>query len=321
MTGPGSQSCDRPVCVFAPSLFLTVTIETSHTGTEWGEVHLHPGGQGFWIARLLAQLGCRPVLCGPVGGEAGAVLSVFVPRWGVEMRSVEVESPTPCHIDDRRSGRRMPVARDRWRPLHRHDVDDLYGSVLQLAIETGTCVITGRYPGDRLPVRFFARLGADLRRLGVIALGDLYGEELDAYLERGTLAVLKVSDEDLVKAGVMGAADEEGMIDAVRLLASRAIEWVVVSRAEKGAVVSYGGEVFRAIPPVLEIVDPTGAGDSMTAALVSARMRGLRPEEAIRLGCAAGAANVTRHGLGSASVDLIERIAAHVQIEKIGVIA
>ena len=41
------------VCVFAPAPLLTVTIEQPSSDRGDGEVHLHPGGQGFWIARLL----------------------------------------------------------------------------------------------------------------------------------------------------------------------------------------------------------------------------------------------------------------------------
>jgi 1-phosphofructokinase len=68
----------RPrVCVFAPAPLLTVTIETgSGSGTD--EIHLHAGGQGFWIARLVAELGVDVVLCGSFGGETGRVARALV---------------------------------------------------------------------------------------------------------------------------------------------------------------------------------------------------------------------------------------------------
>ncbi len=45
-----------PACaVIGPLLYLTVTVETEAGGVEG--VHLHPGGQGFWIARMLQVLG------------------------------------------------------------------------------------------------------------------------------------------------------------------------------------------------------------------------------------------------------------------------
>jgi 1-phosphofructokinase len=53
----------------------------------------------------------------------------------------------------------------------------------------------------------------------------------------------------------------------------------------------------------------------MTAGLAAGMRRGLRPEDLLRLASGAGAANVTRHGLGSASDDLIPRLAERVAIE------
>lgn len=81
--------------MFAPYLYLTVTIEERDGWHEAGEVHLHPGGQGFWIARMLAELGGNPVLCGPVGGEVGAVLTAIVPACRLNERFSSHALPEP----------------------------------------------------------------------------------------------------------------------------------------------------------------------------------------------------------------------------------
>ena len=36
---------------------------------ETAEVHLHAGGQGFWVARMLAELGTDVVFCATFGGD------------------------------------------------------------------------------------------------------------------------------------------------------------------------------------------------------------------------------------------------------------
>jgi 1-phosphofructokinase len=46
----------------------------------------------------------------------------------------------------------------------------------------------------------------------------------------------------------------------------------------------------------------------MTAALAFARASGLAPEETLKLAVAAGAMNVTRHGLGSGDAEAIEQV-------------
>src|SRR5215469_16531408 len=57
--------------VFAPSTVFTITVEARPDGAA--ETHLHAGGQGVWVARLLARLGIEvldsdaAVLAGPDG--------------------------------------------------------------------------------------------------------------------------------------------------------------------------------------------------------------------------------------------------------------
>lgn len=314
---PDATAADS-VCVFAPSIELGVVIEPDVRGGSWGEIHFHPAGQGFWIARLLGQLGYRAVLCGPIGGEVGAVIERLVPEWGVTLRSVPMAASNAAFIDDRRSGARVLVAREARAPLHRHEVDDLYGRVLEMALSTAVTVVTGRRSDDPTPLDIFERLGADLTGLGITTIGDLHGAALRAFLEHGSLSILKVSDDDLLADGEIGDRSEAAILAAMERLAARNIDWIVVSMAERGAMVSLAGELHRVVQPRLSVVDERGCGDSMTAALVAGRLRGLDPEHALRLACAAGAANVTRHGLGGASADLVEALAGEVEIQRIG---
>lgn len=64
---PKPEAAGR-IAVFAPSPLLTVTIEA---GTDRPEVHLHSGGQGFWVARLAATLGAEVTLCCALGASRG----------------------------------------------------------------------------------------------------------------------------------------------------------------------------------------------------------------------------------------------------------
>lgn len=54
---PRRQPAAR-LAVFAPSPILTVTIEAA---PDRPDVHLHPGEQGFWVARGAANLGAEVV--------------------------------------------------------------------------------------------------------------------------------------------------------------------------------------------------------------------------------------------------------------------
>jgi 1-phosphofructokinase len=79
--------------VFAPSPLLTITVEA---GPDRPEVHLHAGGQGFWVARLAATLGADVTLCCALGGEPGRVLRGLIEAEPIELRAAAGGTPTAC---------------------------------------------------------------------------------------------------------------------------------------------------------------------------------------------------------------------------------
>jgi ribokinase len=66
--------------------------------------------------------------------------------------------------------------------------------------------------------------------------------------------------------------------------------------AEGAAILEDGEEVLRAVPPRVDAVDGTAAGDAFTACLVVSLLEGRDREEALRRACAAGAIAASRPG-------------------------
>lgn len=309
-----TESDDRPVCaVLAPLLYLTVTIEQEG---DKQQVHLHPGGQGFWIARMIEVLGLDARLVAPIGGEAGEVVAALLPGWGVGLSGVRASMTTPTQVHDRRSGDREELVPIQAADLDRHAADDLYAAVLEAALTSDALVLTSGGDG-LLPDEAYGRLVHDVNTAGTPVFADMHGGALDVCLEHGSLQVLKVSEDDLALDGyAMGS--EEQAVAAVRKLGERGAATVVVSRAAEPAIAWVGGTVLRVTPPELAPVDHHGAGDSMTAGMTVGSLLGLSDIDVVRLGAAAGAANVTRRGLGSGRVELIAELTELVKIEELG---
>lgn len=301
------------VAVFAPVLYLTVTIETTSAGTD--EVHIHPGGQGFWVARMLKHLEERPLLCGPLGGEAGKVFLGLLTQWGMDVSTIDIAHRSPVAVNDRRSGERETIAISPTVSMERHEIDDIYGRFLDRSLSAGLCVVTGQSE-EIFPAEFYRRLGHDLAAGEVDVVADLHGPELWSFLEGGHIETLKVSHEDLQHDGLLddGDPDEESLLGAMGDLIEGGARSVVLSRQGEPALARFGDSTYQARAPELDPADHRGAGDSMTAGLAAALRRGLSPEDTLRLACAAGAANVTRHGLGSADADLIPGLTEKVEV-------
>lgn len=286
------------LCIVAPTPFLTVTLEAGPSGEE---LHVHAGGQGFWVGRMAARLGVRTVL---------------VETEGIEVRAVCAQGASGGYVHDRRGGRRRPLAAFPSPTLTRHEVDELYGLALTSGIEAGVVALTGTAHAsgalfDGVPADTYRRLARDLRANGAFVVADLAGRALASGLAGG-VDLLKVSHREAIEGGYAagpGEADLRRALDRLRRAGARD---VLLTRAGEPALALVGDRTLEILPPRFEPVESRGPGDTTTATVAAAIVLGLDVEGALRLGAAAGALNVTRRGLGTGRREDVERLASRV---------
>jgi sugar/nucleoside kinase (ribokinase family) len=215
------------------------------------------------VAYALNRLGLEAVVCAPVGRDpAGRLLGELMADAGV--RWVGRSAPTtPVSVA-------MPVDGDRAfvtaGPPPSVDVDAL------AALEPRAVVVD--LPSvDLLPP------------LPVVyaVVGDPEVQVLAGNLPRslGGLQALILNDREA--RGLTGSADTD---DAAARLASLGTT-VVVTCGRSGAFATEpGGRVLRVEAPIVEVDDPTGAGDLFTAAYVWADLAGRSLEDRLALASA-----------------------------------
>jgi 1-phosphofructokinase len=291
---------------------LMISVEARSDGGR--EAHLHPGGQGVWVARMAARLGVPVTLVAPLAGEPGVALGALIESEGVRVRHHGSREPCGVWISEGHEGEPATVYDQPPPSLSRHDGDALLDLMLAEALGAAVTVLTGDPRGDMLDPPSFRRLANDLHALAGTVVGDLAGSALDAALDGG-LDVLKVSDEELVAAGLAEDASRGALLDAVGPLRDRGAEAVLISRAAEPAIAHTGERLVELHAPAFEVLNHRGAGDSMTGALAAALSEGAPIENAMRRAVAAAAMNVRRRGLGTGSRDTIERLAPRVTLE------
>ncbi len=300
------------VTVFGPHPMLSITVEPL-TADGGDDIHVHAAGQGVWVARMAAELGADPVLCGFIGGETGTVLRPLLEQMDVGLRLVETAEASGCYLHDRRGGEREPIAQSAAMPPSRHEIDELFSSTVAAALDSGVLALCGPYPSEALPLEIYGNLVADIKANGTPVVVDLSPPRLDSALDGGP-DLVKINDWELAKY-VSGPVDtEERMRAAAQRLLDAGAGAAIVTRAEEPAMVLRGEEAWTLVPPRFERGSREGCGDSMMGGLAACMAAGAEWEETLRTGAAAGAANFLRHGLGSGSRSVVEDLAQRVEL-------
>ena len=308
----GDAPTSRGVTVFAPGLYLDVSLDNDHQGHS--DIHVRPGGQAYWIARMTARLGATTDLCCALGGERGALVRALLQVESINHKGVERSAATPVIVEDRRGDEPCEILRTAPLELDQRDLDELHSAALASGLQNAAVVLTGNGDSGYVPASVIGRLAADLRNNGVLVVGDLHGDELDAVLASGGLDILKVSTDDIIADGRIAHADHESVIEFISAVNKDGAANIIVSNAGAPTTAFLGGSWYHAVNPVLEVVEHRGSGDSMTAALAVGLIDDLSWPDVLRLACASGGANVTREGLASGALELIEALVAQIQV-------
>ncbi len=115
--------------------------------------------------------------------------------------------------------------------------------------------------------------------------------------------ILLVNERELCRLAQID--DVEKAADSI---ASK-VRILVVKRGSQGAIARVGKERFSAYAPVVDVVDPVGAGDSFDAGFIHQFIRGAKIEECLKFANVAGALSVTRAGGTEAFRDAAHRAA------------
>jgi len=122
-----------------------------------------------------------------------------------------------------------------------------------------------------------------------------------------TLAQVDVFMPNAVEApAIAGAATPDAALAAL----AEQIPVVAVKLGAEGAIARQSGETVRTVPPAVDVVDTTGAGDSFDAGFVYGYLADWPLERTLRLACACGALTTRIPGGTNGQPALAEALAA-----------
>jgi tagatose 6-phosphate kinase len=301
-------------------VILTVTLNTAldityrvrslrpHASHRVTEVTERPGGKGVNVARVLAALGHGVTVTGFVGGATGravqeqltatpGVVDALVPVGGATRRTIAVvDEQTGDTTQLNEPGPTVTPAE--WSAFQ-----EAYEDLLASASAVALC---GSLPPG-VPVGAYAGLVRTARAAGVPVLLDTSGEAL----RRGVAA-----RPDIVKPNADELAELTGSHEPVRATQDarrRGARAVVASLGAEGLLAATPEGRWRATPPARVHGNPTGAGDSAVAGLLSGLVDHLPWPDRLTRAAALSAATVLAPVAGefdrSAYEELLGRVA------------
>lgn len=307
-----AEDNEPAVALFAPHPLLTVTIEAE--GPQRQSIHFHAGGQGVWVAAMARCMGARPILCGLLGGEPGALLRPLIAQAvGSATHLVGTAGASGCYVVDRRRGERELVAMSLSDPPSRHELDELCSLAISHAAQCGWLVVTNPMPAEALPLEVYRDIVADAHAGGARTLVDLSPPRLDSALQ-GEPDLVKINDWELAEF-VRGPVSEPAQLLAgAQRLRDAGARCVIVTRGELPALVLDSEQALELAPPRFERGFREGCGDAMLGALAASWAADGDLRRALVLGAAAGAANFLRRGVGRASREVVDELAGKVTL-------
>jgi 1-phosphofructokinase family hexose kinase len=280
------------------------------------------GGKGINVARALKRLGAPVVCTGLAGGRTGTLLVEELTNEGIlnDFVRIREESRTSITVLDPTTNAYTEI--NEWGPeVSEDELDMLREKLDYLAQRAEFVVLAGSLPRGLDPGVYGAFV-RDLARRQLLAVLDTEGEPLRLGVEAEPYLVSPNQQE--AEALVGHEFDEEDLAAALDEIASVGARNVIVTQ-DTGcyALLREDRDALRvrARAPHVEPTSTVGAGDTLLAGFIAARVSGRSFDDAVRSAVAAGAASVLEPGPGRFDPREASRLTPLVTLERLEPIA
>jgi 1-phosphofructokinase family hexose kinase len=280
------------------------------------------GGKGINVARALKRLGAPVVCTGLAGGRTGTLLVEELTNEGIlnDFVRIREESRTSITVLDPTSNAYTEI--NEWGPeVSEDELDMLREKLDYLAQRAEFVVLAGSLPRG-LDSGVYGAFVRDLARRQLLAVLDSEGEPLRLGVEAEPYLVSPNQQE--AEALVGHEFDEEDLAAALDEIADLGARNVIVTQ-DTGCYALLREDRdelrVRARAPHVEPTSTVGAGDTLLAGFIAARVSGRSFDDAVRIAVAAGAASVLEPGPGRFDPREASRLTPLVTLERLEPIA
>jgi 1-phosphofructokinase family hexose kinase len=277
------------------------------------------GGKGINVARALKRLGAPVVGTGLAGGRTGTLLVEELTNEGILNDFVRIrhESRTSIAVLDPTSNAYTEIYE--WGPeVEDEELEILREKIAYLAQRAEFVVLAGSLPRG-VDTGIYGDLVRALNRAQLLAVVDAEGEPLSQAVEAEPYLVSpnQQEAEALVGHEFVDGEDLAAGLDEIAELGARNVIITLPTGCYALLREDRTQLRVRAVAPEMEAISTVGAGDTLLAGFLAARVAGKSFEDAVRAAVATGAASVLEAGPGRFDPREASRLTSLVQLERI----
>ncbi len=266
-----------------------------------------PGGGGINVSRALAHLGCDSLAMYFGGGFNAHFFKKMLTEEKIQSLVVPVKTNirTNIIVVERSTGSQYrfgmvshPVKDNDWKSFLR-----------KLEKQSGYeyVVASGSLP-EGVPLDFFARVSAIVKKSNAKLIVDTSGEALQAAVQEGVFMIKPNLNELSSLYGKEELKMDEAVFAAKSIINRKGCEVMVVSMGKNGGLLVTVDENFHVVPPDIEVKSTVGAGDSMVAGMVYAISKEMKWNDVLQYGIACGTAATMNAGTALCKKTDVEKI-------------
>lgn len=254
------------------------------------------GGKGINCSRMLSRLGAETLVVGFLGGKTGAFIETVLSKEGIPLDCVQISKETrTCIAVQDSTGAPPTTLNERGGPIEHSELVELFERIKNAARRSSYVVCGGSVPVGVNPDIYNALIQIAVNG-GAKAVLDADGETLAEGIKAKPFMIKPNRDEAERYLGTQFESKGDVARGALRF-AEMGIELVIISLGKQGLVAHYEGLIYNVVPPEVKPVSTIGSGDSLIAGVVYGLEQGMGIEDALKLGCACGAATALSTGV------------------------
>lgn len=273
------------------------------------------GGKGVNVARVAALCGAKVQATGLTGGFNGQQLEALLDKDGIAHQFGHVEGETRCCInilDPEYGSTEYLEPGCEVSASEEHQFMQMYPDIIR---DSDVVTISGSIPKG-MKKDIYSRMITIAKAMGKAVILDSSGETLKQGIQ-SCPTVVKPNRDEIEQLFDIKICSMQDVIRYAEKIREIGIPYVVISLGKDGALLVCEDGIFHGKPPLVEVVNTVGCGDSMVGAFAVALERKSGAKESLRYAVAVATANAMSPNTGGFNPKDLENLLEQVVVKKI----